>query len=408
LISYTDSALVNHNFSQYLKQIITMQALDFTTLRKQFPLFEKRNYLGTHSLGALPQAAFSDIQTYIQSLYLGRRALPIWLERYEEIFLLIETLLNAPNGSIALTPSATAAQAAIAATIQPNAKRNRIIITDLDFPSCRYLWKSQVQRGFDIIEIASADGMQITTADIIAQIDDRVAVVAVSLVSYLNSARLDIQPIIDAAHAVGAIVVLDAYQAVGIIPLDVTSLDADVVVGGTHKWLCGGVGLAFAYVRPSLAKQFNPVYPGWFAHLETTAFAANYTPAAGARRFQQGTPSIEPIYTSRAGLCLAIDIGVEQIHQRNIELTTYLIDCADTYGIPINTPRSHHQRGGTICLEVDRAEIVVQELAELGIDVDSRSSKRIRVSPHCCNTEQECQQLIENVVKLAHRDKMLI
>jgi kynureninase len=380
-----------------------MTAVDFSILRRHFPLLNERTYLGTHSLGPLSREAFLDLEAYTTSLYSGRRALPQWLERYGEMFGLIETLLNAPNGSIALFPSATAAQAAIAATIQPTAKRNRIIVTDLDFPSCRYLWKSQIQRGFEMIEVEAADGMQIEAADIIARIDDRVAVVAVSLVSYLNSARLDIQPIIEAAHAAGAIVVLDAYQAIGTIPVDVTALDADVVVGGTHKWLCGGMGLAFAYVRPSLAEQLDPVYPGWFAHRQPTAFADTFTPATGARRFQQGTPSIEPIYTSRAGLKFAIEVGVEQIHQRNIELTTYLINCADTYGIPINTPRSHTQRGGTICLGIDRAEAMVQELAELGIDVDTRSSLGIRVSPHPCNTEQDCQQLIETVLKLGSR-----
>jgi len=380
-----------------------MQAIDFTKLRKQFPLLEERNYLATHTLGPLPQEAVVDIEAYTRSLYLGRRALPIWLEQYEKMFSPIEKLLNAPIGSVAITASATAAQSAIAATIQPNTKRNRIIITDLDFSSCRYMWKSQIQRGFDIIEIKSADGIQIPAVDIITQIDDRVAIVAVSLISYLSSARLDIQPIIDAAHAAGAIVVLDAYQAVGLMPIDVISLNADVVVGGTNKWLCGGIGLAFAYVRPSLAEQLDPVYPGWFAHLQPTAFAQTFTPATGARRFQQGTPSIEPIYTSLAGLKFALDVGVEQIHQRNIKLTTYLMNCADAYDIPVNTPRSHHRRGGTVCLGIDRAETVVQELAELGIDVDTRSSLGIRVSPHPCTTEQDCQQLIEAVAKLGSR-----
>jgi kynureninase len=356
----------------------------------------------------LPQEAFTDVEVYTKSLYLGKRVFSIWQERYEEIFSLIETLLNAPTGSVAITASTTAAQAAIAATIQPNTKRNRIIITDLDFSSGRYLWKSQIQRGFDIVEIEAIGGMQIDTADIVAQIDDRVAVVAVSLVSYINSARLDIQPIIDAAHAAGAIVILDAYQAVGIVPIDVTSLGADVVLGGMNKWLCGGVGLAFAYIKPSLSEQLDPVYPGWFSHLQPTAFATTFTPASGARRFQQGTPSFEPIYTSRAGLKFALNVGVDQIHQRNIELTTYLIECADAHGISINTPRSPHQRGGTVCLEIDDAETLVQKLAELGIDVDTRSSQRIRVSPHPCNTEAECQQLIESVVKLTHRDKILI
>jgi kynureninase len=379
-----------------------MGKFDFTSLRKNFTLLEERTYLASHSLGLLPKQAFLDIAAYTQSLRLGRRALHTWLERYEEIFHLIEALLNARTGSILLAPSATAAQAAVAAAIQPHPRRNRIIITDLDFPSCRYLWSAQVQRGFDIIEIEATEGMQIEAADVVAQIDERVAVVAVSLVSYLNSARLDIQPIIEAAHSAGAIVVLDAYQAVGIIPLDLTSLGADIVVGGTHKWLCGGMGLAFAYVEPSLSEQLDPVYPGWLAHVQPTAFAETFTPATGARRFQQGTPSIEPIYTSRAGLKFAIDVGVEQIHQRNIELTNYLIDYADLYGIPIHTPRDPQHRGGTICLGVDRAETVVQELADLGIDVDNRSSQRIRVSPHCCNTEADCLLAIETIAKLCH------
>lgn len=379
-----------------------MQSFDFTTLRKQFPLIEERNYLATHTLGPLSQEAFLDVEAYTKSLYLGKQVFPIWLERYEEMFHLVETLLNAPSGSVAITASTTAAQAAIAATIQPNAKRNRIIITDLDFSSGRYLWKSQVQRGFDIIEVEAVGGIQIESADVISQIDDRVAVVALSLVSYINSARLDIQPIIEAAHAAGAIVILDAYQAVGVIPLDVASLGVDVLLGGMNKWLCGGIGLAFAYVKPSLAAQLDPVYPGWLSHVQPTAFATTFTPDSGARRFQQGTPSFGSIYTSRAGLRFAIDVGVEQIHQRNIELTNYLINCADAYGIPIKTPRSAQRRGGTVCLEVDQAETVVQELAALGIDVDNRSSQRIRVSPHCCNTEEECQQLIESVVKLIH------
>ncbi len=380
-----------------------MQALDFTKLSNRFPLLEKRTYLATHTLGPLPIEASIDIEAYTQTLYMGRRALEIWLDRYEKMFPTIETLLNAPTGSIAIAASATAAQAAIAATIQPNAKRNRIIITDLDFSSCKYMWKSQIQRGFDIIQISAADGIQIAAADVVAQIDDRVAVVAVSLVSYLSSARLDIKPIIEAAHQAGAIVVLDAYQAVGLLPIDVISLDADVVVGGTNKWLCGGIGLAFAYVRPSLAAELDPIYPGWLAHLQPTAFAENFIPAPGARRFQQGTPSIEPIYTSRAGLQFAIDVGVAQIHRRNIELTTYLINYAEVFGIPIHTPRDPQHRGGTICLGVERSERMVKELADLGIDVDTRSSLGIRVSPHPCNTEQDCQRLVDAVVKLEYK-----
>jgi kynureninase len=385
-----------------------MDKCDFSNLRKQFPLIEERTYLATHTLGPLPKAAFLDIESYTKSLYLGRRVFSIWLQQYEEMFALIEKLINAPTGSVAITASTTAAQAAIAASIQPVTKRNRIIITDLDFSSGRYLWNAQSQRGFEIVEIQAADGMYIDSQDVIDRIDDRVAIVAVSLVSYINSARLDIQPIIEAAHAVGAIVVLDAYQAVGIVPVDVIALDVDVLVGGMNKWLCGGVGLAFAYIKPSIAEKLDPVYPGWFAHLQPASFTSLFTPAKNTRRIQQGTQSFEPIYTSRAGLQLAIDIGVEQIHQRNIELTNYLIDCADSAGISILTPRSQHSRGGTILLKVDCPTTVVEYLAQMGIDVDTRSNKGIRVSPHPCNTEQECQYLIDSIVKIAHQKQVVI
>jgi kynureninase len=387
-----------------------MQALDFTTLRKQFPLLEERNYLATHTLGPLPEEAFSDVEAYTKSLCLGRRVFSIWRERYEEMFPLVETLINAPKDSVAITTSSTAAQGAIAAAIQPNARRNRIITTDLDFASGRYLWSAQVNRGFDIIEIKAVNGLQINAADIVAQIDERVAIVAVSLVSYLNSARLDIKPIIKAAHDAGAIVILDAYQAIGVVPIDVLSLNVDVLVGGMNKWLCGSMGLAFAYVKPSLAEQLNPVYPGWFAHLQLhpPLFASTFTPAPGARRFQQGAPSIEPLYTSRAGIRFAIEVGVDRIYQRNLELTNYLIVAADANYIPVNTPRNPASRGGTICLGVNNPTIIVEQLAELGIDVDTSSALGIRVSPHPCNTEAECQQLIESVVKLTHRDKILI
>lgn len=380
-----------------------MQTLDFTILRKQFPLLDQRNYLATHTLGPLPQDAVIDIEAYTQSLYLGRRAFSLWRERYEEMFPLLETLINAPQGSVCITSSSTAAQGAIAAAIQPTASRNRIIITDLDFASGRYLWNAQVSRGFDIIEINSVDGIQIDAADIIAQIDDRVAIVAVSLVSYLSSARLDIQPVIEAAHAAGAIVVLDAYQAVGVIPIDVVSLNVDVLVGGMNKWLSGSMGLAFAYVKPALSEQLQPVYPGWFAHLQLQPplFAPTFMPAPGARRFQQGVPAIEPFYTSRAGIQFAIEVGVDKIYQRNLSLTNYLIAAADAHSIPVNTPRDPNSRGGTICLGVDNPTIMVDQLAALGIDVDTSSELGLRVSPHCCNTEDECQQLIDSLVKLS-------
>ncbi len=192
--------------------------------------------------------------------------------------------------------------------------------------------------------------------------------------------------------------VVDAYQALGVVPIDVRTLDADVLVGGTHKWLCGGgTGLAFLYVRPTLAESLTPAFPGWIGHREMLGFAERYAPAPGARRLQQGTPALEPVYTARAGLRFVLDVGVDAIRARNLVLTDRLLDRAAHHGLLVTTPRPVSQRGGMICFSVDPAiaEAVVNRLEAAGIDVDQRPGAGVRIAPHACNTEEECDRAVD-------------
>jgi len=367
--------------------------------RERFPIFAERTYLATQCMGPFPRDGYRDLEEYLRSRHLHNRLLEQWLERFSEVTGLVERVLHAPPGSVALRDSATACQAAIASCIEPTPARNRIVVTALDFHSSLHLWSAQARRGFELVQVPSLDGISVPADAVAAAIDERTAIVAVGLVTR-NSALLDAAPVIARAKAMGALTVLDAYQAIGVHPVDVQALDADVVVGGHVKWLSGETGLGFMYVRPELSERLIPAYPGWFGHsdfvqfVQVHSFVDGYSPMPGARRFQQGTPGMLPIYGARAGLKFVLEAGVERIAARNRELTERLYDGAESLGVPVLTPRAPRERAGGICLGVPDPEGVVRALAERGIDVDQRRRMMVRVAPHACNTVEECDHFL--------------
>jgi kynureninase len=374
----------------------TSATAEASAWRAKFPTLAERTYFATQCLGPLPAEAFHDLDDYKRSLLLRNRGLSLWVERMEEHHGLVEQLLHAPAGSVALAANATAAQANLAAAIAPTPRRNRIVTSTLDFHSSRYLWAAQARRGFCVTEVPAADGATLSSARLIAELDERVALVCLALVSPRSGALADLAPIVAAAHAVGARVIVDAYQAVGVVPIDVAALAVDALVGGTHKWLCGGgTGLAFLYVEPAWADALLPAYPGWLAHRELLGFKSQFEPHAGARRFQQGTPALEPIYTARAGLRFVLDVGVERIRARTLALGTRLHDGVSALGLRVRTPREAARRGGMIVAEAPDGPALVERLAAQGIDIDHRPEAGIRVAPHFCTTEDECAQLLE-------------
>ncbi len=372
-----------------------MTAPDFPALRRRFPTLVERSYFATHCLGPVLDATLADLDEYRRTIPLRNRAIDTWLARIDEIRGLFARLVNAGADEIALAGNATACHAAVAAALVPAPGRARIVTTTLDFPSTRYLWHAQAARGFEVIDVRSPDGIAMPVDELVAAIDERVAIVAVSLVAYGNGALLRARPVIEAARAAGAVVVLDAYQAAGIVPIDVRALDADVVVAGTHKWLHGASnGLAFAYIRRALAERLAPAYPGWFGHARMLDFDPAYAPAAGARRFEQGSPSVEAVYAARAGVRFALEAGVAAIRARSFALSDYLIAGADGLGVSLGMPRVHAERAGVVCLDVRDPERAASELSALGIDVDTRPGTGIRLSCHPCNLHDDVDRVL--------------
>jgi kynureninase len=374
--------------------------------REQFQVLGERCYLATACLGPFPRQGHDDAAEYMRARELHNRALGGWLERMDQLIGLVEQLLRAPQGSVAFRSSATACQTSVLSCIEPGPARNRIVVTDLDFHSSLHLYGAQVRRGFDIHTVRARDRARIETEDLVKSIDERTAIVAISHVGR-TGALLDVAPVIARARAVGAIVILDAYQAVGVVPIDVATMDVDVLVGGTHKWLSGATGLAFLYVRPELANRLEPVYPGWFGHQDLGAyvrdhtFADGYRPIPGARRFQQGTPPVFPIYASRAGLRFVTEVGVEHLRARSLELTSQLLEGVGKLGIDPVTPTEPALRGGYICLRVRDPEAVVASLEQCGIDVDQRRREVVRVAPHPCCTAEDCERFIRALAEIA-------
>jgi kynureninase len=377
---------------------------DFTALRARFPMLAERSYFATHCFGPLLHQTIADLDEYRQTLALRSRVIETWYDRVLDMRGLLAQLVGAETDEIALGPNGTACQASFAAALSPSGTRDQIVTTNLDFPSSRYLWHAQVRRGFGIREVASRDGIAFPTDELIAAIDERVAIVALPMVTYNNGALLDVARVAEAARARGAIVILDAYQAAGIVPIDAHALGVDALVAGTHKWLCSsGTGLAFLYVRRELAERLEPVYPGWFGHAAPLDFARAFEPAPGARRFEMGAPSVEAIYGSTAGIKFALEVGVPAMRARSLELCERLIAGADALGIPLSSPRAARDRGGMVCFGVDDPEGVAALLRERAIDVDTRPGTGVRMSCHPCVSDGDVARLLDELAALQRR-----
>lgn len=362
----------------------------WAALRDRVPLLSERVYCASQCLGPCLRETFDALEDYRRTLTRRARDLDAWIHRYEAMHPLVERLLGAPPSSVFLACTATAVQAAIAACLHPRAGADRIVIGSGDFHSSRYLWRAQRARGFEVVDVP---GLEETLLD---AIDERTAVVALSLVSPRSGALLPVEAVAARCREVGAVFVLDAYQAVGIVPIDVTRIGAHVVVGGSHKWLHGaGTGLAFAYVEPALAARLQPAYPGWLAAEELLGDGDRFVPHAGARRFAQGTPPIEAIYTASPGIELALEVGVDALRARSARLTSRLVDGILERGWGLTTPREPERRGGMVCVSLEARERVVEALEREGVDVDSRPGAGVRIGPHPFQTEAEMDRVLE-------------
>ena len=366
--------------------------------RERFPILAETTYLINHSLGAMPAAAEERVLEYTRSW--NERGVRAWEEGWWDLPLTvgdqIGRLIGAPPGSVSMHQNVTIAEAIVASCFTFEGSRRRVVYEEGNFPSVRYLYQAQERRGADILVAADDEG-------VVDAIDERTLLVPVTHVLFKTGEIQDVEAIVAVAHEHGALVVLDAYQSVGTVPLDVTALNVDFAVGGSVKWLCGGPGAGWLYVRPDLAATLEPALTGWQAHARPFAFEPEQDYAEGAWRFLTGTPNVPALYAATAGYDVIEEVGLGPVRERSVELTTLLIELLDEAGFPVGSPRDPARRGGTVCVKPPDSKRVNRRLAERGVICDWRPDVGLRLGPHFFNTEDELRFAVEQIVELSGR-----
>ena len=365
---------------------------DLSALRSEFPILQTSTYMISNSLGAMPRGVEASLNEYATAW--ATRGVRAWAERWwtmaREVGDAVAPLIGAPAGSVSMCENVTAAHMAVLSTLPPPATRDAIVCSAADFPSMIYLFRAQEALGYRLVIVPANEDGTADPARIAAAIDDRTALVAFSHVLFRSSFILDPAPIVERARRVGAPVVIDLYQAAGIIPLDVSALGVDFAAGGCLKWLCGGPGNAFLYVRPDRLAEVRPRFTGWASHPEPFAFDIHeYEPPGDQRRMQTGTPAIPAYYAALPGLHLLGSIGIERIRATSVQLTERLLALVDQHGFGTVAPRDPARRAGTVAVNVPDARHVARTLNAHDIVVDYRPGVGIRVAPHVYNTAGE-------------------
>jgi kynureninase len=368
--------------------------------RGEFPTVEATLHFISHSLGAMPRGVEESLRQYAQTW--KARGIRAWEEQWMavpiEVAGLIERIIHAEAGSVSLHPNVSLAQAVALSAIDFKPPRHRLVCTAEDFPSVLYNYEGLKRRGAEIVTVPARDGRRIDEHDVVAAIDERVAVVAISHVMFRTSQVLDLAPIAKRAREAGALTLIDAYQSVGTVPVDVAALGLDLLSGGSVKWLCGGPGASYLYVSPAVAPRLEPAITGWFAHENPFAFDPGpMRRDPGPRRFMTGTPSIPSYLAAKPGFEIVARIGVEAIRAKSLRLTERMIGWADDLGMKVGSPREAAVRGGTVCLDVPNADQVCAALLAGDVLLDYRPGVGIRLAPHFYTRDDEIDVVMRRV-----------
>jgi kynureninase len=360
-------------------------------LRADFPILANSTYLVSHSMGAAPLRARSELDRYWNEWARdGPEAWERWLPRIAEIADGIGRIVGAPAGSLFLGPNVSVLQAAIASCIDFRAARNEIVYESLQFPSLTYVWREWERYGAAVRVVESLDGRTVPTERIINAITEKTAIAVVSHAYYVSGALADIGAIQAHCRKVGALLCVDAYQTTGIYPYDVTGLDLDLATGGSHKWLCGGPGCGWIYVKPSLLETLRPAITGWMAHERPFAFeAAPIVHASSMYRFGHGTPTIPGYVVAAPGHEMIAAIGVARIREHNVRLTDAIVEMALERKLRVNSPLKAENRTGWIGIDFENSERACRELVEQRVFVDYRPGCGIRIGPHFYTGDEE-------------------
>jgi len=372
-------------------------------LRDEFPILEKTTYLVSNSLGPMPRTVPEKLAEYARDW--GELGVKAWTRGWWEMPVNvgneIAPLLNAGAGEVVMMPNVTIAQSAVVSAVDFSGPRDTIVMTTLDFPSVLYAYQELARRfGARVLLVESDDGMTIDEEKLFAAIDERTKLVAVSHVLFRSAFINDANAICRRAHEMGALVSLDAFHSVGVVPVDVKESGADFLTGGVLKWLCGGPGGCFLYVSPRVRDELAPALTGWQAHARPFAFEERMEYTAGPFRWLNGTPVIPALYAAAEGPRILRRAGMDQVRAKSMRQTGRLIELANDRGYRVNAPRDSARRGGTVAIDVDHGYEVAQELLARDILVDYRVGAGIRVAPHFFTRDDELDVVVESIAEI--------
>lgn len=368
--------------------------------REEFPILEKTTYLVSNSLGPMPRTVPDKLAEYARDWgELGVKAWSRgWWEMPVDVGNEIAPLLNADQGEVVMMPNVTIAQSAVVSSMDFSGPRDTIVMTALDFPSVRYAYQELAERfGARIVVVESDDGISIDEGRLLSSIDERTRLVAISHVLFKSAFINDANAVCRRAHEMGALVSLDAFHSVGIIPVDVKKSGVDFLTGGVLKWLCGGPGGCFLYVSPRVRDELAPAITGWQAHARPFAFEERMEYASGAFRWLNGTPVIPALYAAAEGPRILRRAGMEAIRAKSMRQTSRLIELASEREFCVNAPRDPARRGGTVAIDVEHGYEVSQELLSRDILVDYRVGAGIRVAPHFFTRDDEVETVVGSI-----------
>lgn len=371
--------------------------------RSEFPILERTTYLISNSLGAMPREVEDSLHQYTEMW--NTRGVRAWEDEWWMLALevgdAIGSLFNAPAGSVACLQNVTNCQATVASCLDFSGRRNKVVYSDLNFPSVMYFWEAQRARGAHVHMVPNDDTIHVNTERLLDAIDEETLIVPISHVIFRSAFIQDVEAIVEKAHRVGAYVLLDSFQATGTLPFDVQKLNVDFCTGGVLKWLCGGPGTGYLYVRPDLQQKLEPTFTGWIGHENPFGFEIGpirYSPTI--YRFTQGTPNIPALKVAQPGLKIIKEVGVPNIRQKSKCQTAMLMDLAAQHGWRVNTPMNPEQRAGTVSIDMPNAPQVCAELLKRDILVDYRPKAGVRFSPHFYNTDEEINRAITTVEEI--------
>jgi kynureninase len=373
--------------------------------RARFPILETTTYLVNHSLGAMPATVYERLRAFADQW--AERGVRAWAEGWWtspiDVGNVLGRILNAPPGSVVMHQNVSVIQALVASCLDFSGVRNKVVYTDQEFPSNMYVWEGMRARGAKI-EVVPTTGVEVDLQRLLAAIDETTLIVPLSLVCYKTNFLVDAKAVCARAKEVGALVMLDAYQALGTVPVDVRALGVDMVCGGSVKWLCGGPGAAYLYVRPDLLPKLEPRITGWAAHEEPFAFETGpQRYAHDIRRMLHGTPAVASFLAATAGYEVVLEAGVGAIREHSIALTEGLRKKLIGAGFQVNSPADPARRGSTLTVGLkpdENGPAFVRAFEEMGILVDHRPGAGIRVSPHFYTLEDELDEFVEALVEL--------